>query len=79
MIVFLTMVEKLKNSVIETDYGYCIRVIKQSLLKLVKCRLTSNNHLCCITDEAQIQVKDCDLKESEKKDIVVFQNMALTV
>ena len=69
---------EIKNSVIETDYGYCIRVIKQSLLKLVKCRLTSNNYLCCITDEAQIQVKDCDLKESEKKDIVVFQNMALT-
>ena len=67
----------IKNSIIETDYGYCLRVIKQGILRLYKCRLTSNNHLCCLTDEAQIKVKDCDLEASDKKDIVIFQNMAL--
>lgn len=67
----------IKNSSIETDYGYCLRVIKQGILRLYNCSLISNHHLCCLTDEAQIKVKDCDLKASEGKDIVIFQNMAL--
>ena len=69
----------IKNSSIESDFGFCIRVIKHSVLQLENCILNGNHHLCCLTNEAQIKTKDSIFKVVDKKDIVVFQNMALPV
>jgi hypothetical protein len=68
---------EIKNSNIEAEFGFCVRVIKQGVLKLENCILESKHHLCCLTDEAQIKTKDSTFKVFDKKDIVIFQNMAL--